>query len=46
MSNEQVDTLRTELDEVNLKLLELINERARLVQEIGKVKGTQGVNQI
>ncbi|NEU29971.1 3-deoxy-7-phosphoheptulonate synthase [bacterium LRH843] len=44
MSNQKVDTLRAELDEVNLKLLELINERAHLVQEIGKVKGTQGVN--
>ncbi|WP_368503528.1 bifunctional 3-deoxy-7-phosphoheptulonate synthase/chorismate mutase [Alkalihalophilus sp. As8PL] len=44
MSNEQLDTLRSELDEVNLKLLELINERARVVQEIGKVKGKQGVN--
>ncbi|ADC48832.1 MULTISPECIES: bifunctional 3-deoxy-7-phosphoheptulonate synthase/chorismate mutase [Alkalihalophilus] len=44
MSNEQLDKLRSELDEVNLKLLELINERARVVQEIGKVKGKQGVN--
>ncbi|MCK0471289.1 bifunctional 3-deoxy-7-phosphoheptulonate synthase/chorismate mutase [Halalkalibacter sp. APA_J-10(15)] len=44
MSNEKVDLLRSELDEVNLKLLDLINERARLVQEVGKVKGTQGVN--
>ncbi|KHF39656.1 bifunctional 3-deoxy-7-phosphoheptulonate synthase/chorismate mutase [Halalkalibacter okhensis] len=44
MSNDKLDVLRTELDEVNLKLLETINERARLVQEIGKVKSTQGVN--
>jgi 3-deoxy-7-phosphoheptulonate synthase/chorismate mutase len=44
MSNKQLDKLRSELDEVNLKLLELINERARVVQEIGKVKGKQGVN--
>lgn len=44
MSNEQIDTLRAELDKVNLQLLELINERAVLVQEIGKVKGKQGVN--
>ncbi len=44
MTNEKVDALRAELDKVNLKLLELINERAHLVQEIGKVKGTQGVN--
>ncbi|WP_209123896.1 bifunctional 3-deoxy-7-phosphoheptulonate synthase/chorismate mutase [Alkalihalobacillus sp. BA299] len=44
MSNEQLDNLRDKLDEVNLQLLELINERARLVQEIGKVKNKQGVN--
>ncbi|MDT8859363.1 bifunctional 3-deoxy-7-phosphoheptulonate synthase/chorismate mutase [Alkalihalobacillus sp. MEB130] len=44
MSNDKLDVLRTELDEVNLKLLETINERARLVQEIGKVKSSQGVN--
>lgn len=44
MTNEKVDTLRAKLDDVNLQLLELINERAHLVQEIGKVKGTQGVN--
>jgi 3-deoxy-7-phosphoheptulonate synthase/chorismate mutase len=44
VSNEKLDQLRIELDEVNLKLLEVINERARLVQEIGRVKSTQGVN--
>lgn len=44
MSNNQLDILRDKLDTVNLKLLELINERAELVQEIGKVKREQGVN--
>ncbi|MBU8905217.1 bifunctional 3-deoxy-7-phosphoheptulonate synthase/chorismate mutase [Desertibacillus haloalkaliphilus] len=44
MSNEQLDALRNQLDDVNLKLLELINERASLVQEIGQVKSKQGVN--
>jgi 3-deoxy-7-phosphoheptulonate synthase/chorismate mutase len=44
VSNDKLDVLRSELDEVNLKLLEVINERAHLVQEIGKVKSTQGVN--
>ncbi|WP_047153022.1 bifunctional 3-deoxy-7-phosphoheptulonate synthase/chorismate mutase [Aneurinibacillus tyrosinisolvens] len=44
MSNETLEELRRELDEVNLKILELINERAALVQEIGKVKLKQGVN--
>jgi 3-deoxy-7-phosphoheptulonate synthase/chorismate mutase len=44
VSNEQLDLLRDKLDEVNLKLLELINERAQLVQEIGQLKSKQGVN--
>lgn len=44
MSNVELDTLRQKLDEVNLKLLELINERGELVQEIGKVKEKQGTN--
>ncbi|HHY21779.1 MAG TPA: bifunctional 3-deoxy-7-phosphoheptulonate synthase/chorismate mutase [Bacilli bacterium] len=44
MSNEQLNALRDQLDDVNLKILELINERGRLVQEIGRVKIKQGVN--
>ncbi|MBM7554936.1 bifunctional 3-deoxy-7-phosphoheptulonate synthase/chorismate mutase [Thalassobacillus pellis] len=44
MSNEQLDLLREELDKVNLEILELISKRGELVQEIGKVKNTQGVN--
>ncbi|WP_028783483.1 bifunctional 3-deoxy-7-phosphoheptulonate synthase/chorismate mutase [Thalassobacillus devorans] len=44
MSNEQLDQLRDELDSVNLEILDLINKRGELVQEIGKVKNTQGVN--
>lgn len=44
MGNEQLENLRNQLDEVNLKLLDVINERAKLVQEIGRVKSTQGVN--
>ncbi|MFA8439232.1 bifunctional 3-deoxy-7-phosphoheptulonate synthase/chorismate mutase [Pueribacillus sp. YX66] len=39
-----VEQLREQLDEVNLQLLELINKRAELVQEIGQVKKVQGVN--
>ena len=39
-----VEKLRKQLDEVNLQLLELINKRAELVQEIGQVKKQQGVN--
>jgi 3-deoxy-7-phosphoheptulonate synthase / chorismate mutase len=44
MSNVELDQLREQLDEVNLQLLELINKRAELVQQIGKVKNTQGIN--
>lgn len=43
MSNTELDQLRNRVDEVNLELLKLINERAQLVQEIGRVKGNQGV---
>lgn len=44
MSNEQLSALREKLDEINLQLLELINERGQIVQEIGKVKLKSGVN--
>ncbi|WP_174729426.1 bifunctional 3-deoxy-7-phosphoheptulonate synthase/chorismate mutase [Mesobacillus harenae] len=43
MSNNELDQLRSRVDELNLELLSLINERAQLVQEIGRVKETQGV---
>src|ERR1700719_4409025 len=43
MGNFELDQLRTRVDELNLELLKLINERAQLVQEIGQVKGGQGV---
>ncbi|MFB5663912.1 bifunctional 3-deoxy-7-phosphoheptulonate synthase/chorismate mutase [Alteribacillus sp. HJP-4] len=42
MSNEQLDALREKLDDVNLKLLDLINERASIVQDIGQVKSKSG----
>ncbi|MFD2705325.1 bifunctional 3-deoxy-7-phosphoheptulonate synthase/chorismate mutase [Salibacterium lacus] len=44
MSNEELEALREQLDDVNLQLLELINKRAGLVQEIGKVKSRAGQN--
>ncbi|MDX8367494.1 bifunctional 3-deoxy-7-phosphoheptulonate synthase/chorismate mutase [Cytobacillus sp. IB215665] len=44
MSNKQLDELRLKVEEINMQLLKLINERATLVQEIGKVKEAQGVN--
>jgi 3-deoxy-7-phosphoheptulonate synthase / chorismate mutase len=42
VSNQELDQLRNSVDEMNLKLLELISERAKLVQEIGRVKEKQG----
>ena len=44
MSHQELDNLRTSVDELNLEILRLINERAAVVQEIGKVKEKQGVN--
>ncbi|MFZ3589409.1 bifunctional 3-deoxy-7-phosphoheptulonate synthase/chorismate mutase [Bacillus sp. DJP31] len=44
MSNAELGTLRSQLDDVNVKLLSLLNERAQIVKDIGKVKETQGVN--
>ncbi len=43
MSNNEMDQLRDSLDNVNLRLLDLINERARLVQQIGQVKQKQSM---
>ncbi|MDG5473471.1 bifunctional 3-deoxy-7-phosphoheptulonate synthase/chorismate mutase [Jeotgalibacillus sp. ET6] len=44
MSNVELDQLRKRVDEMNLQLLDVINQRAELVQEIGRVKEKQGVN--
>ncbi len=39
-----LDELRGRVNELNIKILDLINERTAVVQEIGKVKEKQGVN--
>lgn len=44
MSHPELDSLRQNVDELNLEILRLINERATVVKEIGKVKEKQGVN--
>ncbi|WP_139491364.1 bifunctional 3-deoxy-7-phosphoheptulonate synthase/chorismate mutase [Brevibacillus dissolubilis] len=44
MSHDKVESLRKQLDEINLQLLELINKRATIVQELGGEKSKQGVN--
>ncbi|WP_082732446.1 bifunctional 3-deoxy-7-phosphoheptulonate synthase/chorismate mutase, partial [Tepidibacillus decaturensis] len=41
-SNQELDELRLRLDEINLQMLQLINERAEIVQEIGHLKEKQG----
>ena len=46
MKQHDLDKLRGRVDELNSKILDLINERTTVVQEIGKVKEKQGVNQI
>ncbi|EUJ33299.1 bifunctional 3-deoxy-7-phosphoheptulonate synthase/chorismate mutase [Listeria floridensis FSL S10-1187] len=40
--NNNLDELRNQVDQLNIELLEVINKRANLVQEIGKLKGVQG----
>ncbi|HEU4962943.1 MAG TPA: bifunctional 3-deoxy-7-phosphoheptulonate synthase/chorismate mutase [Bacilli bacterium] len=42
MSKARFDELRNELDQVNLELLEVLNRRAQLVQEIGQLKEGKG----
>jgi 3-deoxy-7-phosphoheptulonate synthase / chorismate mutase len=44
MSNAELEALRERADEINLQILKLINERGRVVQEIGKAKDAQGVH--
>ncbi|HJV46365.1 MAG TPA: bifunctional 3-deoxy-7-phosphoheptulonate synthase/chorismate mutase [Bacillota bacterium] len=44
MSNEQLEKLRSDLDDINIQLLNLLNKRAELSKEIGLVKLKQGTN--
>ena len=44
MSHQGLESLRTQVDELNLEILRLVNERAAVVKEIGRVKEKQGVN--
>ena len=41
-NNSRLDNLRKEIDKINHKLLELLNERAKIAQEIGKEKKIHG----
>ncbi len=42
--SKELEELRARVDELNMQILNLINERGRLVKEIGRIKGQQGVN--
>lgn len=44
MGHDQIETIRKQVDEINLQILELINNRATMVQELGKKKLKQGIN--
>lgn len=44
MGHLNLDELRSRVDGLNTQILDLINERTAIVQEIGKVKEKQGVN--
>jgi chorismate mutase-like protein len=42
MSNESLDILRKEIDGVDSRLVELLNQRAAIALEIGKIKSQTG----
>lgn len=44
MTNTELDKLRSELDKINIEMLNLISERAKIAQEIGEVKAKQGLH--
>lgn len=44
MRQNELEGLRSQVTELNVKMLDLINDRMAVVQEIGKVKEKQGVN--
>lgn len=43
MSQNELEQLRSQLDDVNLELLEAVNRRAKIVQKIGDIKTRQGI---
>ncbi|WJY27944.1 MULTISPECIES: bifunctional 3-deoxy-7-phosphoheptulonate synthase/chorismate mutase [Sporosarcina] len=44
MRQNELEELRSKVTELNMSILDLINDRTAVVQEIGKVKEKQGVN--
>lgn len=43
MLDNDLEELRTHLDELNLVILHFMNEQAKIVEQIGKIKEKQGV---
>ena len=43
MKNENLNQLRNRIDEINLQLLQLLNERTELVEAVGREKDKQGL---
>ncbi|GAB3065459.1 bifunctional 3-deoxy-7-phosphoheptulonate synthase/chorismate mutase [Virgibacillus ainsalahensis] len=43
MSQNELEQLRSQLDDINLEILELINRRAKSVQQIGQIKTKQSI---
>lgn len=43
MASQELDRLRSNIDQINLQVLELLNERGRLVQGVGNLQEVQGV---
>jgi len=43
MTNNEMEILRNQMDDLNLQILDLINERAKVVQQIGEVKEKQSM---
>ncbi|WP_421617619.1 bifunctional 3-deoxy-7-phosphoheptulonate synthase/chorismate mutase [Brevibacillus sp. TJ4] len=44
MAHDQIETIRKQIDQLNLQILDLLNQRASLVQELGKEKEKLGSN--
>lgn len=44
MNDPKVEALRKQLDTINLQILDLLNQRASLVKEIGEIKKRQGTS--
>ena len=42
--NERIESLRTQIDDLNLRLLELLNQRAEIAEAIGELQSEQGLS--